>query len=198
MRSLLLVESFDLRPRNQYILVRVISSCFRFAKICLCQASLLSRCSPRYFTFSWESWTLFMWTEGHVSLRVGNVTWTDLHPLAFILHFLNQFWIAGRLGPSFFEAMAGSLALASIAVSSAKVAVVFCGEFDRFAMYNRYNNDPRTLPWSTPILSGMRSVYCLNLWEEVSAMQTGFYFYYYYYYYCYWRVLWVRVLLWCS
>jgi hypothetical protein len=31
MRSLLLVESFDLRPSNQYIMVRVIPSCFRFA-----------------------------------------------------------------------------------------------------------------------------------------------------------------------
>jgi hypothetical protein len=33
MRSLLLVESFDFRPSNQYILVRVIPSCFRFVKI---------------------------------------------------------------------------------------------------------------------------------------------------------------------
>jgi hypothetical protein len=32
MRSLLLVESFDLRPSNQYILVRVIPSWFRFAR----------------------------------------------------------------------------------------------------------------------------------------------------------------------
>jgi hypothetical protein len=31
MRSLLLVESFDFRPTNQYILVRVIPSFFRFA-----------------------------------------------------------------------------------------------------------------------------------------------------------------------
>jgi hypothetical protein len=41
MRSLLLVESFDLRPSNQYILVKVIPSCFHFAKMCLCQVSLL-------------------------------------------------------------------------------------------------------------------------------------------------------------
>jgi hypothetical protein len=37
MRSLLLVESSDLRPSKQYILVRVIPSCFRFAKMYLCQ-----------------------------------------------------------------------------------------------------------------------------------------------------------------
>jgi hypothetical protein len=39
-----------LRPSIQYILVRVIPSCFSFAKMCLCQVSLLSRCSPRYLT----------------------------------------------------------------------------------------------------------------------------------------------------
>jgi hypothetical protein len=36
-RSLLFVGSFDLRPSNQYILVRVIPSCFCFTKMCLCQ-----------------------------------------------------------------------------------------------------------------------------------------------------------------
>jgi hypothetical protein len=50
MRSLLLVESFNLRPSNQYILVRTIPSRFRFAKMCLCQVSLLSRCSPSDYT----------------------------------------------------------------------------------------------------------------------------------------------------
>jgi hypothetical protein len=48
MKSLLFVESFDLCPSNQYILVTVIPSCFHFMKMCLCQISLLSRCSPRY------------------------------------------------------------------------------------------------------------------------------------------------------
>jgi hypothetical protein len=33
MRSLLLVESFDFHPTNQYISVRVIPSCFSFAKM---------------------------------------------------------------------------------------------------------------------------------------------------------------------
>jgi hypothetical protein len=37
MRSLLLVESLDLCPSNQYILVREIPSCLRFAKMCVCQ-----------------------------------------------------------------------------------------------------------------------------------------------------------------
>jgi hypothetical protein len=52
MRNLLLVESSGLRPSNHYILVRSIPSCFRFAKMCLPQVSLLSRCSPRYLTAS--------------------------------------------------------------------------------------------------------------------------------------------------
>jgi hypothetical protein len=48
-------------------------------------------CSPRNLTSSRESFTLFIWTGGHVSFRVVNVTWIDLDFLAFILHFLNQF-----------------------------------------------------------------------------------------------------------
>jgi hypothetical protein len=52
MRSLLLVESSDLPPSNQYILVMMIPSCFRFAKMRFFQVSLLSRCSLRYLTSS--------------------------------------------------------------------------------------------------------------------------------------------------
>jgi hypothetical protein len=61
-----------------------------------------------------------MWTGGHVSLRVVNVTWIELDPLAFILHFLNQPWIASRSSCSFCVAMS----VATIAESSSKVAVV--------------------------------------------------------------------------
>jgi hypothetical protein len=45
MRNVLLVESFDFRPSNQYILARVIPSFYRFAKMYLLQVSLLSSCS---------------------------------------------------------------------------------------------------------------------------------------------------------
>jgi hypothetical protein len=93
MKCLLLVESFDLCPSNHYILVRVIPSCFRFVKMCLCQVSILLR----YLTSSWGSCTLFTSARGHISLRVENVTWINFGPLAFILHFSNQFWIASRL-----------------------------------------------------------------------------------------------------
>jgi hypothetical protein len=55
--------------------------------------------------------------------------------------------------------MAGSLSVASTAVSSAKIAVVNSGEIGMCAVYNRYNNDPRTLPWGTPALTGDSSVY---------------------------------------
>jgi hypothetical protein len=87
MRSLLLVESFDFRPSNQYILMMVIPSCLRFATICLYQVSLLSRCSLRYLTSSsWGSCTLFIWTGGggQVSFRVVNITWIDLD-LGFVV-----------------------------------------------------------------------------------------------------------------
>jgi hypothetical protein len=89
MRSLLLVESFYFRPSNQYILVRVIPSCFRFAKMCLSLCvCLLSSCSARYLTSSfWEELHTVYMGRGHVSLRVVNVTWIDLDSMAFILHF---------------------------------------------------------------------------------------------------------------
>jgi hypothetical protein len=88
MRNLLLVEGSDLRQSNQYILARVVPSCFHFEKMCLHQLSLLSKCSPRYLTSSSRgSCTLFIWTRGLFSLRVANVMWMDLNPLAFILNF---------------------------------------------------------------------------------------------------------------
>jgi hypothetical protein len=91
--------------------------------------------------------------KGHVSLRVVNVTWIDLDPLAFILHFLNQFRIASRLVCSLCEAVAGSLSVATIEVSLARVTVVDSGEVGRSAVYSRYNNGPRTLPCGMPALS---------------------------------------------
>jgi hypothetical protein len=55
--------------------------------MCLCQVSLLSRCSPRYLiSSSWGSCILFIWTGGHVSLCVVNVAWINLYSLAFSLH----------------------------------------------------------------------------------------------------------------
>jgi hypothetical protein len=166
MRGLLLVESFDLRPSNQYILVRVIPSCFRFAKMCLCQVSLLSTCSPRYLTSSRWSCTLFIWTGGRGSLRVVNGAWIDLYSLAFILHFLNQSCIASRSVCSFCEAVAGSLSMVTTAVSLAKAAVVDSGEVDRSAAYSRYNICHRTLPWGTPAFTDDSSVNSVSIFTR--------------------------------
>jgi hypothetical protein len=88
--------------------------------------------------------------QAHISLHVVNVTWINLNPLAFILHPLNQFWIASRLVCSLYEAMARSLSMATTAVSLAKFALIDSGEVGRSAVYSRYNNGPRTLPWGTP------------------------------------------------
>jgi hypothetical protein len=74
--------------------------------------------------------------------------------VSFYSPFLNQFWIEIRLVCSFYEAMAGSLFMATTAVLSAEVAVVDSGEVGRSAVYSRYNNGPRTLPWGTLALTG--------------------------------------------
>jgi hypothetical protein len=57
--------------------------------------------------------------------------------------------------------MAGSLSVASTAVSLAKVAAVDSGRVGRCAVYSRYNNDPRTLPWGMPTFTGR--VLCTQL-----------------------------------
>jgi hypothetical protein len=82
-----------------------------------------------------------------------------MDPLASVLHFLNQFWIAARLVCSFCEAMAGTLSVASTAVSLVKVAVVDSVEVGRSAVYSKYNNGPRTLPGDTPALTEESSLY---------------------------------------
>jgi hypothetical protein len=91
-----------------------------------------------------------MWTGGHIPVRVVNITWTDFSVLACMRHLWSQVWIALRWVWSYWEAMAGSLSEARVATSSAKVAMVVAGEVGRSAVYTRYKNGPRTLPWGTP------------------------------------------------
>jgi hypothetical protein len=62
--------------------------------------------------------------------------------------------------------MAGSLSVATTAVSSAKVAVVDCGEVGRSAVYSRYNNGPRTLPRGTRALTDDSSVYSVSTYAN--------------------------------
>jgi hypothetical protein len=169
MRSLLLVKSFDFRPSNQYILVKVIPSCFRFAKMCLCQVSLLSRCSPRYLISSfWGSFTVFIWTGGACLFSSSECYVDRLGFVSFHSPFLNQFWIACRLVCSFCEAMVGSLSMVTTAVSSAKVAVVDSGEVVGSAVYSRYNSGHCLgvhLHWLITVLCTRFQTY-----QEMSAM----------------------------
>jgi hypothetical protein len=99
MRSLLLVENFDFRPSNQYILVRVIPSCFG-----LCQVSLLSRCSQRDMASSsrgsFNSSKFFLFFHGGLHLarkHVTDDTYDICHSLIFRAQVLRQV-VAGILG----------------------------------------------------------------------------------------------------
>jgi hypothetical protein len=99
---------------------------------------ILSWCNPRHFNI--------------VVLGKLNVVYMDRRArfsscVRFILHFLKPVLdcSTSRLVCSFCEAMAGSLSVASTALLSTKV-VVDSSEAGRFAVYNRYNNGPRTLP----------------------------------------------------
>jgi hypothetical protein len=67
---------------------------------------------------------------------------------------VSQVWSALRWVWGFWEAVAGSLSSARIAVSSVNVAVIVAGEVGRSAVYMRYRNGPRSLPCGTPAWIG--------------------------------------------
>jgi hypothetical protein len=50
----------------------------------------------------------------------------------------------------------------------AKVAVVDSVEVGRSAVYSRYNNGPRTLPWGTPTLTGEVFQWTMGSWYHCS------------------------------
>jgi hypothetical protein len=74
---------------------------------------------------------------GHVCLHVVDVMRVDFDPLAFILHFINQSLIAGKVLCSLCKAMARTLSVATAAILPARVAVVDSSEVGRFAVYSR-------------------------------------------------------------
>jgi hypothetical protein len=83
----------------------------------------------------------------HVDRRAHSITCDE--------HYVKRFECVGLHAPLLepgldWEAVAGSLSEARTAVSSAKVAMVVVGEVGRSAVYMRYKNGARTLPWGTP------------------------------------------------
>jgi hypothetical protein len=58
--------------------------------------------------------------------------------------------------------MAGSLSLVSTALTLVNVAVVDSCDLGRSAVYSRFGNDPRTLSWFTPQLTGESSLYSVS------------------------------------
>jgi hypothetical protein len=122
--NFLSIDSVDCLPSSQHIFLNLRLSCFLFILICFAQVSLRSRCISRYFTsFSCGRATLFIWAVGQVKFLVVNVICADFVWLTFIFHF---FVHCSRLLISFWSlavAVSGWSSGASIAVSSAKVAV---------------------------------------------------------------------------
>jgi hypothetical protein len=68
------------------------------------------------------------------------------------------------------EATAGLLSVATTAVSSEGVAVVYSGEVGRSAACRNYNNGLMTLPFGTSVEWGEFCVLAFNLYEEVSLL----------------------------
>jgi hypothetical protein len=99
-------------------------------------------------------------------LHVVNVTWTDLRALACIQHFWSQILIVRRWVRSFWEATAGSLSVARISMSFAKMAMVVVGEVGRSTVYMRYSNGPRTLALGYASLDWRQGACCANMIGE--------------------------------
>jgi hypothetical protein len=66
-----------------------------------------------------------------------------MQPEILDISIFNHFCIAGKLVCSLCETIAGSLSVASTAVSSPKVAVIDFGEVGRSAVYSRHNKGPQ-------------------------------------------------------
>jgi hypothetical protein len=93
--------------------------------MCFAHVNLLSKCMARYFTsFLWGRSTLPICTVGQVWLCVVNIICVDLLSFILTVYYFPQLLILLMVPWSFIEAITGSSCVTSIAVSSAKVALV--------------------------------------------------------------------------
>jgi hypothetical protein len=91
---LLSTDSWELRPRIQYIRLSFAPNFNLFNQMCFCQVRRLSKCRPKYFAPSaCGNWWSLNITGGHVSFSMVKVTWLDFVLLALIRQIFNQFWI---------------------------------------------------------------------------------------------------------
>jgi hypothetical protein len=105
-----------------------------------------------------------------VSLCVmGNVTWTNLDPLASILHFFMHFGL--QLG-GFAVSVKQWLDHCEWLVLQYRQQTLlwYSGEVGRSTFNSRYNNDPRTLPWSRLAFGGESSVYSVSVFTRNSLL----------------------------
>jgi len=87
--------------------------------------SLWSKCIPRYFvTAAIGISMLLIVTGGHRPFLSVNVMWNDFVSFIFILHFLSQSWVRFKWSCKYCAAARGSVRVAMMTVSSAKV--MFC------------------------------------------------------------------------
>ena len=150
MSSLLLRDSGDCRPVNQYSFWHCNCASCLFALMWFAQVSLLSKWKPRYLTFVLCNNTSFPRVTGLQSpLRSVNVICTDFVTLDLICHFCSYSLILSSCICSLDDTLLGSLSLERHAVSSAYVAVCTPSETGRSAVYNEYSTGPRTEPCGT-------------------------------------------------
>jgi len=123
-RTLFSRDNGDFLPKSQYSCLNFRSICFLFFTVCSLQVNFLSICIPKYLTDGDFGINMFLKKNGgHCFFLNVNVTCVDLVSFILIFHLVaqasNRFvWCCRRV-----DAVMGSLWLASIAASSAKVPV---------------------------------------------------------------------------
>jgi len=171
--SLFSVINLDFRPMSQCICRNLWLIWVFLAVMCGLHVSFWSSRRPRYLTsVCTGSCVPFIVTIGQSILRFVNVACTDLFSSTFIRQVAKWFRWVWRL----WDAVCRSSLLASMAVSSANVAIVVSFLVGTSAVNIRYNRGPSTLLCGTPECRGsLRSLsYWIlfgssDLWDRIVA-----------------------------
>jgi len=153
--NLLFRNNLELRLRSQSICLNLISSCLRFARMCVCQVSRCSKWRPRYLTSAATGMGAFLIVkDGQTFVRVVNVTCTDLACFTWILHRVCHSARELRWVCRCRVADTGYSLANNTATSSANDAIVVWPVWGMSAVKIKNSKGPRTLSCGTPASIG--------------------------------------------
>jgi len=175
--SLFSVVNLDFRPMSQCSFRSLWFICLFLAVMCGLYVNFWSSRRPRHLTsICTGSCVPFIVTIVQSILRFVNVTCTDLVSLTFVRQVLSQVASLFRWVWRLWDAVCGPYLLASMAVSSANIAIVVSFLVGTSAVNIRYNTDPvRFLVGLLNVLGSLRRLpYWIlfgssDLWDRIVA-----------------------------